>query len=191
MLQHSSSTVQRIWKQFAGLEPRLDECDDVELWRTVVGQTLGDAGFLLCSRGRLKSNVLAEIGRCSHWLRPHQYRWNDGGGFAAPFGYGGSGYSLRGWPEFDWSFRWTWHSETEQWIRANGVRSKRALVFRVAIPSRTMKHRRAAIHTIWTPGSPINPKQKSTQLYGFRYTTGSWHMTAYASGNKHLYEAAN
>jgi hypothetical protein len=82
---------------------RLDEDDDPELWQVALDHILGEF--------QKEDDALVEVGRCSHWLRPHQSRWSAGGGFAWPTGYGcgSGGYSRSALPQFDWSLvlRWT------------------------------------------------------------------------------------
>jgi hypothetical protein len=173
----------RTWPCFA---PRLCEHlapdDDLALWEAAVDHILGDAEFLL--RVPVRQGVLAEVGRCSHWLRPHQSRWAADGGFAWPCGYGGSGYSLAGLPEFDWSCLWRWDPDTASWVADEGGPRKRCLVFRVALPARTGRHPQAAAHALWTPGPPGYPRREFRQLYGFRKKGGRWLCTAYQGDGK-------
>ena len=53
----------------------LDEDDDPELWQVALDRILTEF--------EKEPNLLVEVGRCSHWLRPHQARWTAGGGFAS------------------------------------------------------------------------------------------------------------
>ena len=190
MPQHDTELIDRIWSQFRGVEELLDSEDDPELWRVVLGQILADAQYLASNNRDKKITVFAHIGRCSHWLRPHQTRWITAadGRFAAPIGYGGSGYSRRGLPEFDWSLKWQWEREQEKWIPTLKPAGKRRLEFRVAIPSRTRRHQQAAVHTIWRPGTPAAPGEKAVQFYGFRQTDSAWQQTAYWCSSETLYE---
>jgi hypothetical protein len=72
-------------------------------------------------------------------------------------------------PQFDWWQVLQW-SGTE-WIPATDKSAKLAL--RIAIPSRTTRHRQAAVHTLWS-----TEKEKEMRLYGFRKKDGQWHCTA-------------
>jgi hypothetical protein len=56
----------------------LDEDDNPELWQVALDHILAEFETV--------SDVLVEVGRCLHWLRPHQSRWTAGGGFAWPTG---------------------------------------------------------------------------------------------------------
>lgn len=157
--------------------------DEGALWRTVITHVLGDA-YYLCHAAKARYPVFLEIGRCSHWLCPHHYRWPADGSFAVPVGYGGHGYSITGLPEFDWSLTWKWDCITRCWLAHSGDLPRRALRLRVAVPSRTTRHNQAAVHTLWTPGSPVNRKLKRRQFYGFRKRAGEWRETAYLGGNR-------
>jgi hypothetical protein len=99
-------------------------------------------------------------GACSHWLRPHQTRWTKAGGFAYPDGYRNFE------PEFDWSVVLLFRDE--QWVP---VARKRPTFLHVVIPSRTARHKQAAIYTRWLPA-------KETILYGFRQLDGKWRCVA-------------
>lgn len=55
------------------LKERLSADDDPVLWEQVVGGG---------------SPLYAEVGGCSHWLRPHQTLWTAAGGFAWRVGFG-------------------------------------------------------------------------------------------------------
>ena len=66
-----------------GLARFLGEDDDPELWRAALSYTLAEI--------EPGPRVPVEVGRCSHWLRPHRSRWTAGGGFACPTGYGSGG----------------------------------------------------------------------------------------------------
>jgi hypothetical protein len=103
------------------------------------------------------------IGACSHWLRPHQTRWNAAGGFASPDGY--QAYL----PEFDWSLIFVFRNR--EWISVEKLPTKKPHLLRVAIPTRTARHNQAAVHTRWYPGN-------ETVLYGFRNPDGNWECVA-------------
>jgi len=141
----------------------LDAGDDPDLWRVAVAYILAE--FIP------EPGDIAEVGRCSHWLRPHQSRWRADGGFALPAGYGGSfgGSSGMALPQFDWSVVAEWDDSTWTIVRR---RSHRPVV-RIAIPARTNRHLQAAIHTLWTTG-----REKEAVLYGFRKRDETWVCTA-------------
>src|SRR6185437_15741505 len=137
--------------------------DDFELWRVALEQILSELP--------LRTGSLVQIGRCSHWLRPHQTRWTADGGFAWPTGYGSGtgGFCPEALPQFDWSIMITWTGD--RWELAHDKSAKPAL--RVAIPSRTCRHQQAAVNTIWMTG-----KEKERRFYGFRYKDELWSCTA-------------
>lgn len=144
----------------------LGDEDDAELWRAAIQYIM--LGFPQVQRR------FVEIGRCSHWLRPHQTRWTADGGFAWPSGYGGTGYSRTGLPLFDWSIVLAWTGERWNAIPSRDKRGKRvAPSLRIAIPSRTTRHFQAAIHTRWVSG-----KKWEDRFYGFRKKGAIWRCTA-------------
>jgi hypothetical protein len=183
MLRHDSETIAHIWSQFHGIARFLDEEDDEMLWQEAIGQIIADARQFASDDSDKKAVVIAHVGRCSHWLRPHQSRWvtNADGGFAAPIGYVGSGFSPRRLPEFDWSLKWQWDRDSVRWIQSKQPNGKRLFEFRIAIPSRTRRHAQAAVHTLWRPGTPANPNNKLVQFYGFRKDPDTWELTAHWS----------
>jgi hypothetical protein len=132
---------------------------------------LGEAAELCRSS---KEDIFAQIGCCKHWIKPHSMWWTAGGGFAWPMGYDKTttGYSYSALPELEWSIVFKWIDGAWQ-IGRTGAR---CLVFRIAIPTRTARHMQAAIHTIWTPRSPLST-EKVVQLYGFRKLEGAWQLT--------------
>jgi hypothetical protein len=142
---------------------RLRHGDDYELWRVALSHILSELPTTL--------GTLVRIGRCSHWLRPHQTRWKADGGFAWPTGYGSGsgGFSRYALPEFDWSVMIAWSGD--HWELAHNKSLKPAI--RVTLPSRTGWHKQAAIHTLWTIG-----KEKELRFYGFRHPEGVWRCTA-------------
>ncbi len=155
----------------------LTDEDDPRFWETAVTVLFSDAEYL-CIHSRCKSAIVAEIGACSHWLRPHQSRWTKDGGFAAPIGYSGAAFNFNAWPEFDWSQRFRWDLTSARWIPTEKVRDKRTLTFRATLPTRTNRHDQAAVHTVWTPGSPTTPKEEVLGIYGFRKNGEQWECTA-------------
>ncbi len=146
------------------LADHLDADDDPELWLVALCYILAEAPA--------RPDVMAEIGRCSHWLRPHQSRWSADGGFAWPSGYGsGAG----GWffplalPQFDWSVVLGWSGSEWDVVERRSVRTD----VRIAIPSRTRRHCQAAIHTLWH-----TEREKDLVFYGFRRQDDGWTCTA-------------
>lgn len=170
------------WPMFEPiLAPLLDpDDDDPGLWSAVVNTVYGDA-LALCRGVDSGDRVVTQIGRCSHWLRPHQSRWSADGGFAWPTGYDGAGFSRAGLPEFDWSGFLSWSPASQAWQPSTGEPKRGQLVFRVAVPSRSRRHRQAAIHSTWRPGAPPRPRTALTQFYGFRQRIGGWSCTAYSA----------
>src|ERR1700724_656393 len=83
------------------VEEHLKEEDDPAVWELVLKTVAEDASVLQVAGNR--SHLYAEVGACSHWLRPHQTRWTAAGGFALPIGYGdGEGFARFGLPGFAW-----------------------------------------------------------------------------------------
>jgi hypothetical protein len=112
------------------------------------------------------------------------------GGFAWPSGYGRVGFSFTGLPEYDWFCRWDWCPQSSTWTRAESdtLPLKADCSFRVTIPSRTARHRKAAIHTIWQPGPPQDPQIEMRQFYGFRRKPTGWECAAYQANREDAYE---
>ncbi len=177
------------WPAFEpAARPWLGAEDDPALWSVVVNTVFHDAELLCGSVG--PGRVLTQLGRCSHWLRPHQTRWTADGGFAWPTGYAGSQHSRSGLPEFDWFAQWEWRPDSNTWSVSEGEPGPRQCVFRVAIPARTHRHGQAAVHTCWLPSSPARPRAPLTQFYGFRKQP-QWQCTAYfAHPNQRAYDLA-
>jgi len=155
------------------LEARLSEGDDPALWVQVLKAVAVDASVLQVPAQR--SRLYAEVGACSHWLRPHQTRWTAAGGFAFPSGYGH--FRLSGLPGFDWSVKLQFDSALPGWIVPGESQMKRFNSVRIAIPARTTRHRQAAIHSLWSPGT-LDAKQSRPVLYGFRNLNGIWELVA-------------
>jgi len=161
------------WQLFGSdLGELLGEEDDPAFWQVAMDRILGDTQAMAAAYTG-KESILVQIGRCSHWIRPHTKRPS---GMAWPYGYGnvGQGFSLSSPPEFDWSLRWVRQPETGEWIKAKGQPSRRPLVQRIAIPARTARHPRGTVHTIWLPGSPESPAHKLTSVYGFEKGESGW-----------------
>jgi hypothetical protein len=137
--------------------------DDFDLWRAALGHILAEFSP--------SPGALVEVGRCSHWLRPHQTRWTADGGFAWPTGYGSGqgGHSITALPEFDWSAVLAWSNE--RWDVARDKSAQPAV--RITLPSRTRRHGQAAVHTVW-----MIDREKEVRFYGFRIKDGAWRCTA-------------
>ena len=167
-----------LWSSFASaIKPRLDHDDDPALWQLAIDTILAfaDADAEAYTG---KDCIIAQIGRCSHWIRPH---WKTRAGTAWPYGYGniGNGFAFTSLPEFDWSIKWVREPHTNEWQLVSGQPTRRPLVHRIAIPARTSRHPQATVHTIWTPGSPNDPKHKLTVVYGFEKThDDGWQLFA-------------
>lgn len=176
--RYDTIALQRIWRQVGdSFAHYLEAADDRRFWQTVVPWLLADAASESESYGG-KGPILAQIGACSHWIRPHQSQISIAGGFAAPFGYGNDaqGYSFRSLPELDGSLVFRLDSRSGVWEQTKGRPGRRPLVLRASLPARTARHGKAAIHTIWTPGSPTSPKNKVLHLYFFRRQDESWSL---------------
>ena len=161
----------------AAIAEHLSEEDDAALWEQVL-KTLAEDAAALEITGH--SPLYAEAGRCSHWLRPHQTRWTAAGGFAYPIGYGdGEGFApgVAGLPGFDWSVRLQFVPASSAWDSLPTSPPKRSGSVRVSVPSRTTRHRQAAVHTLWSPGT-LDPRHKRTVFYGFRNVNGVWELKA-------------
>lgn len=179
------------WANFSWLLTELERDDDLDFWEAAVDHVFADVDAR-CSLAR--KGVLAEVGRSSQWLRPHQTRWTADGGFAWPAGYGEAsltGTRVRGnpnatWsasrlglPAFDWFDRWR-RQPNGVWEPADPrerVRPRQFL-FRVALPARTRRHRQGVVHTVWPFGHPAQPRTRVFKLYGFRHQDGGWRCTA-------------
>ena len=152
---------------FEAIEPKLVADDDPALWRVALGVLADELAQRQAeeSRGSVCAMV---VGACSHWVRPHNSRWNAAGGFVYPDGYKDSV------PELDWSVILVFGNQ--EWKAAKKLPGKNTKVFRVAIPARTARHKQAAIHTRWTPNG-------ETVLYGFRKVADKWQCVAASDEN--------
>lgn len=161
------------------VEEQLSEEDDPALWGQVLKTVAEDASVLQVAGHR--AYLYAEVGACSHWLRPHQTRWTAAGGFAFPMGYGDSeGFARSGLPGFDWSVKLQFNPDLVNWIIVSELLAKRFSLVRIAVPARTTRHRQAAVHTLWSPRT-LDGKQKRTVFYGFRNLSGVWDLMARSS----------
>jgi len=144
------------------IESRLERDDDRELWQTIV-TVLCDEFLQRVEQGPANRLWVLIVGACSHWVRPHNSRWNAAGGFMYPEGYKDSS------PELDWSVILVF--EDGQWRVVKKLPGKNNVVLRVAVPARTARHKQAAVHARWSPG-------EETVLYGFRNASGKWKCVA-------------
>jgi hypothetical protein len=159
------------------LQERLTMEDDPALWGQVLEAVAEDASTLATLNDGLQ--LYAEVGVCSHWLRPHQTRWTAAGGFAYPVGYGkAKGYGRTGLPRLDWSVKLLFNSTPMGWVLAAKLPAKSFKFVRVAVPSRTTRHRQAAVHTLWSPRTLDDAKHRRTVFYGFRKSNGVWRLKA-------------
>ncbi len=159
------------------IEPFLEADDDPAFWRSAVNVLVADVELEI-AEGRRHRNIFLNIGACSHWLRPHQTRWTASGGFAWPTGYGGKTQSRSGLPQFDWSVTLQRDARLQIWKPTSRIEGGKKLVLRAALPTRTMLHDQAAIHTIWPRGSPTMPTKKCVRFYGFRKEPQGWACVA-------------
>lgn len=171
----------RPWANLAGwIGERLTADDDPRLWQIATDRVVSRAEYFLRPyRGR--ERIFVQIGSCSHWLSPHNNGdwFSEDVKFAWPSGYGRNGRWVLGFPEFDWSLIWEWiGQENCTWHPVDRASGRRPLVLRVAFPARTARHVRAVVHTYWTPGSPANPKKKSTEAYAFEKKNDRWRWVA-------------
>jgi hypothetical protein len=160
------------WRSFATcLLPQLESNDDANLWQVAIDRIFTDSSQMV-SEYRGKGSILAEIGRCSHWIRPH---WTKNG-TRVTHGYDKTveKFSLGALPAYDWSYRWLYETNNRDWKSVTGQSSRRPLIHRIAIPSRTTRHNQATVHSVWTPGSPASPNEKLTVVYGFEKADGAW-----------------
>jgi hypothetical protein len=160
------------------VEEHLTKEDDPALWQRVLETVAEDASVLQVANNR--SHLYTELGACSHWLRPHQTRWTAAGGFAFPIGYGdGEGFApgVSGLPGLDWRVILQFDPALIGWVIPAESPTKRFSFVRIAIPSRTARHRQAAVHTVWSPRT-LDAKEKRTVFYGFRNLSGVWKLAA-------------
>jgi hypothetical protein len=147
---------------FETLEPKLAADDDRALWQAALVVLTNE--FMQRHAEESSRGIWAMVvGACSHWVRPHNSRWNAAGGFVYPDGYQDSV------PELDWSLIFVFRNR--EWTQAVKPPGKKVKVFRVAIPARTARHRQAAIRTRWIPGG-------EAVLYGFRKVNQKWECVA-------------
>jgi hypothetical protein len=166
---------------------RLSSEDDLAFWLMAFDTVLTDIDA--ARPGKTKNEVFLQIGACCHWKRPHQTRWTAAGGFAGPVGYvqkckdhvkNSQGPVGSGLPELEWFVLVHWNRQKSEWeMVPPKFFGKKRLVFRAALPTRTARHSKAAVHTIWTPGAPGRPDEKVVCFYGFRKVNQSWACVAF------------
>jgi hypothetical protein len=150
---------------------RFEGEDDEECWKVALDEILADV--------KPGPGALVEIGRCSHWLRPHQCRWTAAGGFAMPQGYNPTVFThtRKSLPQFDWSLKLV-RDKDGNWTPTRG-RGLPHVECRITVPARTKRHKQAAVHVLWT-----DSKHKRQDYYGFRkQDDGSWKMVATTSSH--------
>lgn len=169
------------------INPHLSAEDDPNFWVAAFDTLLADIEALYPEKDK-KQEIFLQIGACSHWLRPHQQRWTASGGFAWPAGYlqkyqdhikNSWGPIGSGPPELEWFVLIHWNREEKEWqMVAPKFFGKKKLVLRAALPTRTGRHMQAALHTIWTPGTPEQPHKRVVRFYGFRKRGKEWECVA-------------
>jgi hypothetical protein len=157
------------------LASKLSSDDDPILWLVVLRTVAEDVTALDVSGG--EEDLYANVGACSHWSRPHQSRWKAAGGFAYPQGYGDGEGFIGSFPNLDWSVTLKLDRQRALWIPPVSAPTKGFLSIRVAIPSRSVRHNQAAVHSIWSRGT-LDLKQKRTVLYGLRKSPVGWELAA-------------
>ena len=147
---------------FETLQSKLGADDDHALWRAALFVLADELSQRQAEQSKRRTWAMV-VGKCSHWVRPHNSRWNAAGAFIYPDGYQDSI------PELDWSVIFVFRNR--EWASVEKLPGKNIKVFRVAIPARTVRHEQAAIHTRWAPNG-------ETVLYGFRKVAGKWQCVA-------------
>jgi hypothetical protein len=167
-----------LWQHcIEALVQRLDSEDDPRLWQDALDVIFCD----LSQQARDytgKDAIIAEIGPCSHWIRPHWTSVSDGTRFPSGYNQTVTGFSFRSLPQFDWSLRWKYDPEAQAWVDVKGQPSRRPLTYRIVIPARSTRHSQATVSTIWQPGSPADPANKLLVVYGFERNNNTWQRFA-------------
>jgi hypothetical protein len=168
-----------LWSSFgAPIVSNLSADDDPLLWQVAVETVISDAQTA-CQKRAGRSAIVAQVGRCSHWLAPNKARWiTQDGEFTWPSGYKSKGSFFSGLPEFDWHVVWHYVDDSH-WQPATLSEFKRPLLLQVAIPARTGLHIRASVHAMWSPG-PISSLNQRRLFYGFRKMKSGWQCRAYS-----------
>jgi hypothetical protein len=157
-----------------GVLDHLTPQDDPEAWRAILDVISEEFEERYCKDATREESWFLRIGACSHWWRPHQSRWTAAGGFAWPTGYKGAAGWSNGLPEFDWSVILCF--DGERWRQVAKFSTKKQIVLRVAVPTRTARHKQAAVHSVWSTSHQFT-------LYGFRHIDGIW--TCVAASDEH------
>jgi hypothetical protein len=165
---------------YEDISSKLEADDCLDLWELAVNEIFHDLSFL-CQPSNKSTIITVRIGRCSHWLRPHQTRWAEGGGFAWPSGYGGRSLSRNGAPQHDWSTEVTWNPNAHNWSPYSPKRYRTSINMRISIPARTKQHDQAAI-PVYSNGSPLIPGGQFKLIYGYRRKKGVWSCEAVSKG---------
>ena len=149
---------------------RLTEDDDLSFWHTVL-TVLTDEFLHRYEEAAKNREWLFIVGACSHWVRPHNSSWKTGAGrFVSPDGY-------KDWsPELDWSAIFVYRNR--HWTRVEKPPGKRCVMFRAAVPTRTARHKQAAVNARWLPAG-------ETVLYGFLHVEGRWKCVAASDDELH------
>ena len=147
------------------IEDHLGAADDRAAWEAILAVIVGEFEERYRDHARAKESWFMQIGACSHWWRPHQARWTAAGGFAYAVGYPGSAHPWPGLPDFDWSV--TLAFDGREWKRVGKTSGHKQIVLRVAVPSRTSRHKQAAVAAMWS-------MSHEPTLYGFRNLEGKW-----------------
>ncbi len=153
---------ERIAIPFEVFEGRLTAHDDPDFWRLAL-TIFADEFVQRHQEESAKGDWALVVGACSHWMWPHKARWIAGGGFAYPVGF------HQDFPRLDWTVILLYR---EGCLRpAKKLPGKRVRLFQIAIPSRTLRHKQAAVHTRWSTES-------KSVLFGFRKLDGKWKCVA-------------
>jgi hypothetical protein len=155
---------------------RLTTEDDPAAWKAVLSMVSEEFVERYRAERRKKESWFLRVGACSHWVRPHQSRWIAAGGFALAIGYKGAAGWSNSLPEFDWSVVLCF--DREHWRRVDRFSGKNQIVLRVAVPTRTARHKQAAVHSIWSTSHQFT-------LYGFRNVGGKWGCVAASDERTH------
>jgi len=147
---------------FEAIEAKLTADDDPTFWQTALA-VLAEEFVHRHAEESAKGNWAVVVGACSHWERPHQTRWTAAGGFAYPEGY------QQYFPKLDWTVTMLYREG--RLLPVTKLPGKRVGLFQIAMPSRTLRHKQAAVHTRWPTGS-------KSVLFGFRKLNGKWKCVA-------------
>ncbi len=146
---------------FDFVEAHLTADDDPEFWQTALS-VLADEFAILVSKPGTEKDWAMLVGACSHWRRPHQERWTVAGGFAWPS-------ENRSFPNLDWSMTLLYRDG--ELLPVPKLPGKGIRLFRVAMPSRTRRHKQAAVRACWgNTGESV--------LFGFRCMNAKWRCVA-------------